>query len=94
MRVTVRLFARLREIAGAGDLVREAPVGATARTIWDGLAAEYPELARYSGVISCAVNEQYSTFAAVLHDGDEVAYLPPVSGGQAVRAGLRCPGTP
>ena len=81
MRVKVRLFARLRDIVGDGELDRDVPAGTTAQGIWDMLAAEYPELARYVGVVSCAVREEYSPFTAALEDGDEVAFLPPVSGG-------------
>lgn len=81
MRVTIRLFARLRDIAGEGMLERHVPAGATAQTVWDTLAGEYPELARYGSVTSCAVNEEYARFTTALHDGDEVAFLPPVSGG-------------
>ncbi len=81
MRVTVRLFARLREIAGHAMLERDVPAGATAQTVWDGLAREFPEISQYVGVTSCAVNEEYSKFGAMLQEGDEVAFLPPVSGG-------------
>jgi len=81
MRVTVRLFARLRDIAGAGELAREAPSGTTVGTLWAGLVAEYPELSPYEKSISCAVNADYSKFSATVSDGDEVAFLPPVSGG-------------
>ncbi len=81
MRVTVRLFARLREIVGAGELDRELPAGATAQDVWNALAAEHSELAAYATVSSCAVNEEYARFTSVVHDGDEVAFLPPVSGG-------------
>ena len=84
MRVRVRLFARLRDIVTVGEIVRDAPEGATPRTVWDALAAEHAELARYTGVISCAVNEEYSRFDTPLSDNDEVAYLPPVSGGRGV----------
>jgi molybdopterin converting factor subunit 1 len=81
MLVTVRLFARLREIAGTGELTQELPAGATAETAWQLLAARYPELAAYERVASCAVNEEYARFSTALNDGDEVAFLPPVSGG-------------
>jgi molybdopterin converting factor subunit 1 len=81
MRITIRLFARLKDITGQSTFEREVPSGATARTVWDTLAGEYPELARYSGIASCAVNEEYARFTTVLRDGDEVAFLPPVSGG-------------
>ena len=81
MRVTVRLFARLRELAGSGELMREVPSGATVGTIWAGLVNECPELAPYERSISCAVNADYSRFTAAVSEGDEVAFLPPVSGG-------------
>ena len=50
MRVTVRLFARLRELAGSGELMREVPANATVATIWAGLVDEWPELAPYRAV--------------------------------------------
>lgn len=81
MVVTIRLFARLREIAGGSELRRELPEPATAATAWAALAAEFPALADYAPVVSCAVNEEYARFGAALRDGDEVAFLPPVSGG-------------
>jgi molybdopterin converting factor subunit 1 len=81
MRVVVRLFARLRDIAGSADLVREAPAEATVADVWRSLVAEYPEMARYDSSISSAVNADYAKMSAPLSDGDEVAFLPPVSGG-------------
>ena len=81
MRVTVRLFARLRDIAGSGELVREAPAGATVSDVWRGLVAEFPQMARYESSMSSAVNADYARMSAAVADGDEVAFLPPVSGG-------------
>jgi len=81
MRVTVRLFARLRDIAGTGDLSREAQAGATVRDVWQGLVTEFPEMARYESSISSAVNADYARMTAGVSDGDEIAFLPPVSGG-------------
>lgn len=81
MRVTIRLFARLRDIAGAPELRRDVSEGATLRDVWRGLAAEFQELERYTTSISGAVNEEYARMDARLKDGDEVAFLPPVSGG-------------
>ena len=81
MHVTVRLFARLRDIAGAGELRREVPGGATVSTVWSSLMAEFPEMSPYEKSISCAVNADYSRFSAVVAEGDEIAFLPPVSGG-------------
>jgi molybdopterin converting factor subunit 1 len=81
MRVTVRLFARLRDLAGSGELMREVPPGATVGSVWAGLVTDWPELAPYERSISCAVNADYSRFTVHIADGDEVAFLPPVSGG-------------
>jgi molybdopterin converting factor subunit 1 len=81
VRVKVRLFARLRDIVGSSEVERDVAAGATAQTVWETLAAEYPELARYGEVSSCAVNEEYAKFTTPVKDGDEVAFLPPVSGG-------------
>ena len=81
MRVTVRLFARLRDIIGASEMARELEPGATIGTVWRQLAAEYPGLADYSRSISSAVNADYARMDQELRDGDEVAFLPPVSGG-------------
>ena len=81
MRVTVRLFARLRDIAGAPDLSRDVPAGSTAADVWRTLTAEFPEMARYDSSISTAVNADYAKMTTVLSDNDEIAFLPPVSGG-------------
>ena len=81
MRVTVRLFARLREIAGAAELAREVAPGATARTVWAQLVSDFPALAPYERSISTAVNADYTPMDRLLAEGDEIAFLPPVSGG-------------
>ncbi len=83
MRVTIRLFARLREICGAGDLIRTMPPGATVESVWRALAAEFPDLAAHTSSISCAVNAEYARMGTTVTEGDEVAFLPPVSGGDA-----------
>lgn len=81
MRVKVRLFARLRDVLGTGELERELPASATVQAVWNELVAERPSLGEYERAISVAVNTEYSRMSAVLADGDEVAFLPPVSGG-------------
>ncbi len=79
--MTLRLFARLRDLAGAAELTRNLPEGATAGAAWEALTREFPPLAAYTANISCAVNEEYARTSQALKDGDEVAFLPPVSGG-------------
>ena len=81
MRVTIRLFARLRDIAGAPELARDVAPDSTIRSLWAQLVEEFPELAAYERSISSALNADYARMEQRLNDGDEVAFLPPVSGG-------------
>ena len=81
MRVTIRLFARLRDLAGSGELIRDVPSPATVESVWRSLVADLPELHQYERTMSVAVNADYSKMSAPVSDGDEVAFLPPVSGG-------------
>jgi len=81
MRVTVRLFARLRDIAGAAELARDVAPGATVGAVWRDLARDFPQLAAYERTISSAVNADYARMDQAVRDGDEIAFLPPVSGG-------------
>jgi molybdopterin converting factor small subunit len=55
--------------------------GATIRSLWSDLVAEFPELAAYERAVSSALNADYARMDQALSDGDEVAFLPPVSGG-------------
>ena len=81
MRVTIRLFARLRDITGSAELPREVGPDATIRTVWHQLVREFPDLERYERSISSAVNADYARMDDRVRDGDEIAFLPPVSGG-------------
>jgi molybdopterin converting factor subunit 1 len=81
MRVTVKLFARLRDIAGAAELVRDVEPGATAGSVWRALAGEFPDFSAYERAVSAAVNLDYARMTTPVDDGDEIAFLPPVSGG-------------
>lgn len=80
MTVTVRLFASLRERVGASTLVRSLPEGATTGDLLAALQEDFPPL-RTSGRIALAVNSEYTDPRHALADGDEVALIPPVSGG-------------
>ena len=79
--MTIRLFARLREVTGASELTRTVADGSTAGDAWQALVVEFPALADHTRSLSVAVNEEYARMSAALRDGDEVAFLPPVSGG-------------
>ena len=83
MRVTVKLFARLREIAGHDTLARDVATGgpATVGDVWRSLVEEWPGLAAFDSSVSGAVNAEYARMTREVSEGDEVAFLPPVSGG-------------
>ena len=77
----VRLFASLREAAGRDHLDLDLQEGATAEDAWRRLVAECPALAPRRRSLAAAVNRRYQPFDAVLAAGDEVVFVPPVSGG-------------
>jgi molybdopterin converting factor subunit 1 len=81
MRVTVRLFARLRDVAGTPEAVVEVDPPATIETVWLALADAYPAVAPFRPSLSAALNDDYARMTASVGDGDDVAFLPPVSGG-------------
>jgi MoaE-MoaD fusion protein len=76
MRIRVRLFAGLRDRVGMGENELELPEGARARDVWDVL-----ELGAEPAGLAYAVNRQYVDRDHGLQDGDELAIIPPVSGG-------------
>lgn len=82
MTIRVRVFASVREILGRPEITLEVPEGATAGSILDRLSADYPRLQRLAPVLRLAVNREYAESGRVLAAGDEIALLPPVSGGE------------
>jgi MoaE-MoaD fusion protein len=76
MRVSVRLFAVLRERAGSGERELELPEDARVEDVWPALA-----LGDEPAGLLYAVNKEYADRGRALADGDEVALIPPVSGG-------------
>ena len=81
MRVTVQVFARLRELAGSAEWQCEVPAGAAIADVWRAVTARHPSLGAFTASISCARNEDFARMNARVHDGDVIAFLPPVSGG-------------
>ena len=77
----LKLFASLRERAKASQLEREFPEGTTVRAIWHSLVEEFPALDRQQDSLSFAVNLEYVGPDFCPRDRDEVAFIPPVSGG-------------
>ena len=81
MHVRVRLFAIQREIAATRELALELPDGSTAADAWDALVGVHPGLEPGRSSVRFARNGAYADAATHLADGDELALIPPVSGG-------------
>jgi molybdopterin synthase sulfur carrier subunit len=79
--VRVRLFASLREAAGLSEVRLDLPPGATLEDAWRRLAADLPVLAPRRASLCASVNRRYAPFETALGEGDEVVFIPPVSGG-------------
>ena len=86
--MTVQLFARLRELAGRAEWVCDVPAGASVGDVWQAVAREHPAVSALGSAVSAAVNADFASMRTTVHDGDEVAFLPPVSGGRATRGRL------
>ena len=83
IRVRVRLFAIQRELAGARELGLDLPAGADVEAAWAALVARVPALSSGRPFVRFAINGDYADAEAILADGDELACIPPVSGGAA-----------
>lgn len=82
MKATVRFFAMFREQLGTGQTTIDLPEGSTARDGFDAALADAPSLRGLAGSVMLMVNEEYVEPDHVLADGDELAIIPPVSGGE------------
>ena len=81
MRVTVKLFAVLREKAGASEVILDLPAAADVSAAARKLAEKHPVIGEFLPKLAFAVNREYARPEQNLHDGDELALLPAVSGG-------------
>ena len=83
MRLRVKLFAIVKERAGVAETSLELPDGATVAAAAAALKDQFPAVATFLDRAAFAVNREYVNAATVLRDGDELAVIPPVSGGRA-----------
>ena len=81
MRVDVLFFGQLKDIVGRPAVAAELPEDARMETVFARFASEYPKLREMAGSIAMARNQEFVTLDEPLADGDEVAFMPPVSGG-------------
>lgn len=79
--VSVRYFARLREQAGTDtETVGDLGTGATVHDLYESLRRAHPSLPE-SQAVRAAVNREFADWNTELHPHDEIAFIPPVSGG-------------
>lgn len=83
MRVHVRLFARYRELAGTNALELDVPDKSTALDVFDRVAERFPDMQQMRSSTLMAIEAEYVRPETELNDGEELALMPPVSGGCA-----------
>lgn len=87
MRIRVLLFGQLKDIVGQREEILDMEPGAKLTSLVARYADRFPKFQALAGSIACSVNQEYAAASAVLRDGDEVALLPPVSGGKEAATG-------
>ncbi|MDA0747525.1 MAG: molybdopterin converting factor subunit 1 [bacterium] len=81
MKVKVLFFASCRDVVGMRESEIELAEGATVVDLMDGIAAEHVRFKKMEASLMVSVNQEYVDRDAPLKEGDEVAFIPPVSGG-------------
>ena len=79
--VHVKFFAMVREIVGSDEKTLPLPAGSPASAVLESILQEYPRLKEWKDCVRIAVNRDYVDGHQLVRDGDEVAIIPPVSGG-------------
>lgn len=82
MRIRVLLFGQLKDIVGRQEDFLEFQPGTPVSAVLGHYCDKFPKLRGLANSIACSVNQEYSSASAVLHEGDEIGLLPPVSGGK------------
>ena len=83
MKVRLLFFAAVRERMRAAEMVQELAGPTTVEALWLQLQREHPSLRDIRLAIAFALNREYVDSKTMVHDNDEVAFIPPVSGGSA-----------
>lgn len=81
IRVKVLFFGRVRELAGITEEVLEIPEGATLADVFERYAARFPQLAGFRTSLVASRNQEFASWDTRLSAEDDIAFLPPVSGG-------------
>jgi molybdopterin converting factor subunit 1 len=81
MQTRVLFFGKLKELTGAAEQSVEMNSGSTIAELFERFAHQTPALAPYRSSVVASRNQEFAPWTTVLEPGDEVAFLPPVSGG-------------
>lgn len=81
VRVKVLFFGRLRELIGVAEEGVELPIGATLAQVFEQYAERFPKLTGFRGSMVVSRNQEFAAWDTLVAAGDEIAFLPPVSGG-------------
>ncbi|MDJ0507637.1 MAG: MoaD/ThiS family protein [Crocosphaera sp.] len=79
--ITVKLFAVYEEVYGVSELVKQVSLETTVNDVLDILIQEHPKLEEWRNVTRFGVNFQFVESNTILKEGDELVFIPPVSGG-------------
>jgi len=91
MRVKVLFFGMLKDMVGRAEHCLDLPDGSRLEAVFDYYAERFPRIEELSGSIVMARNQEFSGLSAGLSEGDEIAFLPPVSGGDGHPAEIAGP---
>jgi molybdopterin converting factor subunit 1 len=89
MKVTTKFFAAIKDIVGTSEVDLDLPSGATAGDLFQSYCRQYPPLQRFANNTMISVNLEFVPPETRLSDGDEIAFIPPVSGGSRDDRGHR-----
>jgi len=81
MKLHVLFFSVLRDITGTDEIVVDLPIGSTMADLLAKIESRWPKLRDWQNSLLLALDQTYVKRDAVLHDGGEVAIMPPVQGG-------------
>jgi molybdopterin converting factor subunit 1 len=79
--VKVLFFGRIRELTGLAEAVEELPEGTTLADLFQRFAERFPNLAGFRSSLVASRNQEFAAWDTRISAGDEIALLPPVSGG-------------